>query len=241
MEKAKNEQLAYLRALDATKQCELAFELNATINGISLCEQVKAVRQITDTVGSMLQHIQNKLNKIIKTKSEKEEPKQNGETVEILLWLEDSGGKIKGDVVLKELIESEKIHEFYILSQKFKVIVNAPLVQLIVLPVIIYANSIIQPTKYKMLYARRELTDFSWYKSLDKKTWEKVGHKYGLKTRDADINYYLKLQCIPRSKHSSGPAYEVISENTVKAMPALPKCPFEERHQYTPTKLTDKE
>lgn len=241
METAKNERLAYLRALDATNQCELAFKLSATINGTILCEQVKAVRQITDTVGSMLQHIQNKLNKILKTKLDETVPEQGGKIVEIPVWLEDTAEKIEGNVVLKELIEPEKVYEFYIVGQKFTVVVNAPLVQLIVLPVIIYANSVIQPIKYKMLYTRREDTDFVWYKSVDRKTWDVIGYKFILKTKESHINHYLKLRCVPRSKHSCGPAYEVISENTVIAMPALPTCPFEQRHQYTPTKLTDKQ
>lgn len=243
MEKDQNQQIAYLRELDATKQCELAFYINSSINGIALCENVKAVRKVTDTVGSMLQHITNKLNKLIKEKnnSEQEENDENGKCAEIPSWFEYNGEKINGNVVLKTLIKPEKVYLFCILSQKFKVFVNAPLVQMISLPIVIYASAVIQPTRCKMIYSSKDYNDFTWFKSTDKKTWTKVGTKYNYRTKASDVNHYLKLQCVPKTKYSSGPVFEVISEDTVIALPSLPKCPFDKRHKHTPSKLTDKE
>lgn len=234
----KKEQLAHLRALHATNQCELTFHLTDTINGLYFDEDVKAVRQITDTVGSLLSHIRNKLNREIKKIKENE---IENESFIIPLSLKHDAELISEDTVLKTLIQHERINIFEILSQKFKVTVNAPLVQLISLPVVMYASSMVEPTRCKILYAKRDMSEFQWFRSADKQNWSIVGTKYAYRIKKDDVNNYLKFRCIPKRRNICGSAYEVVSIDTVKAVPTIPKCPFEERHKYTPRKLTGKE
>lgn len=239
MENHNNEtqKLAYLRELHSTNQCELAFYLSDTINGIVFNENVKAVRKITDTVGSLLQHIQNKLIR----KSADRRGANDKLLTEIPVWLEDKDKKLEENVILKDLIQTEKVYSFYILKQQFKVVVNTPLVQCAHLPVVIYVNSVIQPIRFKTLHTIRDISVYEWYSSEDKENWVKVGQKYTYKTKESDVGRYLKYRCIPKSRNGCGPAYEIISENRVRTLPRLPKCPFEERHQHTRSKLTDKE
>ncbi|KAJ2953565.1 hypothetical protein O0L34_g1166 [Tuta absoluta] len=48
----------------------------------------------------------------------------------------------------------------------------------------------------------------------------------------------LKLECIPENDTTTGPAVETISKNVVEAGPG--RCPFEDRHVFTATKLSGK-
>lgn len=231
--------LAYLRSLHLTNQCELTFHLCDTINGIDLNEEIKALRTITDTVGSLLQHIKNKLNKLIKTK-------KNTETytpVEIPLRLEYQNKVLESDEVLQDIIKHNTVHVFHILNERFKVIVNAPLIQVAVLPAVLFRKSIVQPVQFEGLLTAKHVCEHEWYSSVDKEVWVKVGDKYTYKIRDEDVGRYLKFRCIPKSfKGVVGPAYEVVSEGVVLTVPPVPKkCPFHARHQYTPTKLTGKQ
>lgn len=242
MENCKTSQkIAYIRALQATNQCELTFHFKDTIHGTALNEEIKAVRQITDTVASLLLHTQNKLIKLSKVKSVNAEGETEEVVTKVPMRLEENNVQIDDEVVLKDIIETGKVDTFYVLQQRFSVEVNAPLVQLAVLPTVFYAKAIVQPIKFRYLYTSRTISIYEWYKSLDKKNWEKVGDKFTYKIKASDINYYIKFRCVPKSVHCSGPPYEVISESTVKALPGLPKCPFEERHKQTPKKLTGKE
>lgn len=236
------EHIAYFRALDATNQCELTFTLN--LPGINTnVTEVKAVRQITDTVDSLLTHIQKKVKKLIQMKNNPTLSNNDNDQhhMPIPVVLTENGQDINGDVICKTLIQTHKYLEFTILHQIFRVIVNAPLVQLITLPVVIYADCMIQPTRCKTVYTRRDLSTCEWYKSTDFNTWIKVGSNFTYKTKKTDLNCYLKFHFLPRNKHVEGPMYEITSETTVQALPPLPDCPFETRQKYTKTKLTGKE
>lgn len=236
----KKQKLAYLCSLPSTNQCELQFRLCDSINGIVLNEEIKAVRAISDTVGSMLQHTRNKLNKLIKTKSE-------GVTctpVEFALRLEyEDGTAIEWNVVLQSLIRKVPICVFYILQERFKVIVDAPLVQLVCLPAMIFEQSVVQPEKFEAIRTKKYMCQNEWYRSTDKKNWVKVGENLSYKIQDSDLGHYLKFRCVPKTRNSVlGPSYEVISEGTVMKIAQLPsKCPFEDRHLHTPAKLTGKQ
>lgn len=230
---------AYLRKLHFTHQCELVFHLNDTVDGVSINEEIKVLRQVTDTVGSMLQHIKNKLKKMVRS-SFGHKLNEEDETIDISLWSDDNKRKIEDNVVLDKLFLN-KVYIFCILRQKFMVLVNTPLVQIATLPSVMFTKSAIQPTKLKTLYSDKKYCIYEWYRSIDKENWEKVGGKFMYCSKATDLDHYLKFRCVPKSRNSSGTAYEVVSESTVKALPDVPKCPFEDRHKHTPTKLTDKE
>lgn len=231
--------IAYLRSLKLKNQCELTFHICDTINGVVLNEEIKALRTITDTVGSLLQHIKNKLNKLIKTK-------KNAETytpVEIPLRLEYQNQVVESDEVLQDIIKNKTVHVFHILNVRFKVIVNAPLIQIAVLPTVLFKKSIVQPVQFEGLLTAKHVCEHEWYSSVDKKVWVKVGDKFTYKIRDEDVGCYLKFRSTPKSfKGVIGPAYEVVSEGVVLTVPPVPKtCPFHARQQYTPAKLTGKQ
>lgn len=238
--------IAYFRALNYTHQCELSFWLKISKKEFgTIEEQINAVRQITDTVSSLLQHIQNKINKLIATKNKTELQEAN----EILcdsdiynIALKVNGDIIPGDMDCKSLIETNKEGiQFEIFQQKYDVIVNAPLVQAVHLPVVIYANFVVQPIRCKTLYTDRKLSKYKWYKSQDRTHWSEIGRKFTYKTKNSDLHHFLKFEFIPRNISSEGPIYEVISENPVGEVPQAPKCPFQERHEHTKCKLTGKE
>lgn len=241
----KNKQIAYFRALDSTHQCELSFYLKTSSKEAAglTGEQIIAVRQITDTVSSLLQHIQKKINKLIITKNNKEECIQQPQPLSCIhVALKADGEDIKSDTVCKSLFTNNRKNlQFEIFQQKYDIVVNAPLVQAVHLPVIIFANFDIQPTRCKTLYTNRKLSECRWYKSQDRNQWLEVGKKFSYKTKDTDLDHFLKFQFIPRNKSSQGPVYEVISQNPVQQIPRAPRCPFEERHDRIESKLTGKE
>lgn len=236
---------AYFRALDQTHQCELSFLLKISLKEVGIIEQeINAVRQITDTVSSLLQHIHNKINKLISTKSNTEQNcvKEPHLLSYIHIALKVNDEDVPGDTVCQALFtENTKTVQFEIFEQKYNVIVNAPLVQAIHLPVIIYANFEIQPTRCKTLYTDRTLSECKWYRSKDCIEWSEIGQKFSYKTKQHDLDHFLKFQFIPRNKSSEGPVYEVVSENKVQQIPKAPRCPFEERHEHIKSKLTGKE
>ncbi|RZC38018.1 hypothetical protein BDFB_005507 [Asbolus verrucosus] len=239
-----NKEIAYLREFVSIKQCELMFPLKVQLDNVGLLqEEVRAVRQATDTVGSLLQHIVNKINKSIKKLKTKQNTCENEESeVEIKLALKNGQTQkpLKSKMVLKNLITSNmKDVEFSIFNQRYTVLINAPFVKEIKLPVILYSNFSVQASRCHVLFAENNASKFSWYKSKDKENWTKVADSYRYKTVDDDVGHYLKLICVPCNNVLKGPPAEVISENKVEKIGDLPSCPFEKRHKYTSQKLDD--
>jgi 2',5'-phosphodiesterase len=230
---------AYLRELTATKQCELMFALKVDIESLgTLQEEVRAVRQLTDTVESLLQHIMNKIKHSIKVMKEQRSDCENKEVkINITLKKSSSRKHINPKMVLHDLINSTRNMEFQVFTQRFFVVVNAPLVKEMKLPLILYCNYSVQPIRLSMLFAENSVCQYSWYKSEDKLNWTKVANTYKYTIDDADIGHYLKLVCVPCNSILTGPPAEIVSENKVERMGTLPTCPFEERHRFTTEKL----
>lgn len=240
--------IAYFRNTRQSGQCELSFTLiTSLVNFGSIHEEVTAVRQITDTVNSLIVHVQNKLRKLIKDKfSSDDEDQENQPIVEVPVSLTRAGKKIKPSMRLENLPDSMKNSIEPIILQvfdnKYQLTYNVPVIKLIKLPEILYANFAIQPVKFNAMFTDHQKSSYHWYKSSNKIDWKKVGDKYHYFIQEEDECSYLKFKCVPVSASDLiGPAYEVITENKVEILNKLPNCPFEKRHEYTKHSLIGKE
>ncbi|XP_044266913.1 2',5'-phosphodiesterase 12-like isoform X2 [Tribolium madens] len=233
---------AYLREFELKNQCELLFNLNVELPKIGvLQEEVRAVRRSTDTVESLLQHIVNKIEHSIK-KLKKQDQIKSDDEVQVNISLKNAliQKPIKSKMILKNLINSKMTNvEFEIFDQRYMVVINAPLVKEIKLPQVLYANYEVQPSRLYILFGDKNSSKFIWFKSKDKATWTKVGNTSRYKPSDEDVDHYIKLVCVPCCSVLTGPATEVVSDCKVVEMGDLPMCPFEKRHEFTTTQLTD--
>lgn len=227
---------AYLRELVHFNQCELVFSLKIEPEwfGKSIQEEIRSVRQATDTVQSLVDHTSNKIIKLLKDVTEQE---IEAKSVNVSLTIKDQN--VIGDTPCKLLIAGDSKHlVLKVLDQHWKVVLNAPLVQLLILPFVFYVDYSTRAKKFKTLFTIKELCEFAWYRSLDKQTWSEVGKDFFYKPAKGDLNSYLKLRCVPKNKTDTGPVVEVVSETPVIEMPALPRCPFEDRQKHTKSYLS---
>lgn len=227
---------AFLRELVHFNQCELVFLLKIEPGrfGKSIQEEIRSVRQATDTVQSLLDHTSNKILKLIKDVTEKE---IEAESVNISLRIKDQ--KVIGDTPCKLLVGGDSKHlVLQVFDQHLKVVLNAPLVQILILPFVFYVDYSTRARKFKTLFTIKELCEFVWYRSLDKQNWLEVGKDFFYKPVKGDLNSYLKLKCVPKNKTDTGPVVEVVSETPVIEMPPLPHCPFEDRQKHTRSYLS---
>lgn len=233
---------AYLREFASKNQCELMFNLNVKLEKLGfLQEEVRAVRGLTDTVESLLNHTVNKIQKLIKTVKDETKVALDEEIkVNVSLKNALTGKPIKGKRVLKSLIDSNLTNiEFKIFNQVYFVIINAPLVKDLKLPKVLFANYEVQPCKLYILFGDNTSNQFTWFKSQDKITWTQVGKSLRYTPSEEDIGFYLKLVCVPCNEVLTGPKAEAVSECQVAALGELPECPFERRHQFTTQKLSN--
>lgn len=239
-------QYAYFREFTHSNQFELLFNIDTVVPSLGIFkEEIKAVRGVADTVSSLLQHIKNKIFKILKDKYIQNE--DNGEDFsekfEIPISLKSNAKDIKSNMGLmafRNNLLKDQFIIFQVFDQQYTVLPNAPLIKQIKLPPVLYTNCCIQPYKYSTVFTENKKSLFIWYKSLDKIKWVETGRGFGYITKDTDVGYYLRVLCKPVNNIGiHGPSAEAVSESTVEKMGDLPKCPFEKRHQYTKEKLTD--
>uniref|UniRef100_A0A1Y1MGS2 Endonuclease/exonuclease/phosphatase domain-containing protein n=1 Tax=Photinus pyralis TaxID=7054 RepID=A0A1Y1MGS2_PHOPY len=230
-----NKEKAHLRELVQTNQCELIFPLHLTKenSGIVWNGEIHSVRACTDVMQSFLSHTQRKIVKLLETKGVSD--------IEVPVRLTVNGTDVKGDTTCKQFVEKPKKNlVFTIFNQSFEVIINAPLVQQIIIPRTLYVHYSYQPLKFKSIYTEKELSDFIWCTSTDCEVWTEVCKNFRFKPSNKDLNKHVKLKCIPRNVHSTGPPFEVISQTTVMEMAVIPQCPFDDRHKFTKSWLTAK-
>lgn len=220
---------AYFRHKDRD-QCELCFKLKYKNDVVNLNEDICAVRQATDSVFSLLYHIQNKINKTLQIQCEDKDI-----YLDIPICLKRNAKPVKPETILASLLQVRgELLVFELFDQFYHVIPNAPLIKYAKLPPVLYTNCSIAPVKFSTVNTDRSSSQYRWYKSMNQKNWTKVGDHFRYKTQLEDIGYYLKLVCIPKNCwNQKGPVCELISEKVVQAMLDLPECPFEKRHQYT--------
>lgn len=237
-------QYAYFREFTHTNQSELLFNIDTKVPSLGVFkEEIKAVRAVADTVSSLLQHIKNKILKIIEDKymENKVNKEDFSEKFDIPVSLKADSIPIRSNIGLKafrNILLKDQFVIFKVFDQQYIVLPNPPLIKQIKLPPVLYTSSCIQPYKYSAMFTENQKSLFIWYKSMDKINWVETARGYGYITKDSDVGYYLKVLCKPVSNIGiQGPSAEAVSESTVEKMGDLPWCPFERRHQYTKDKL----
>lgn len=225
---------AHLRLLPDKNQCELVFHLQLTDKDSTTVvdKEIHSVRANTDNIQSLLDHTKRKILKLIES------------TIllhyDVNISLVINGKPYKGKTNCKNFIEQPKDNVIItICGEGHEVILNAPYIQSITLPNVMFVNCSIEPVKFKAMYTQKGLSDFTWCTSLDKNEWVEVGRNYKYRPTLDDLNKFLKLCCVPRNANMEGPPFEVISNQSVTEMCPMPKCPFEERHEYTKVLLTN--
>lgn len=239
-------QFAYFREFTHTNQFELVFNINTEVPELGVFkEEIKAVRAMADTVSSLLQHIKNKILKILKDKYIEEKGAVDGfnDNLEIPVSLKTDKKHVKGNmglIALRNNLLKNHFTIFKVFDQQYIVLPNAPLIKQMKLPAVLYTNSCIQPIKFSSLFTDNQKSLFIWYKSEDKVKWVEVGRGFGYITKEPDVGFHLKLLCKPVNNIGiHGPQQEVVSDGVVENMGDLPLCPFASRHQYTKEKLSD--
>lgn len=234
------DKIANFRLYQRRNQCELIFHLQLTIEQCEINEQIKAVRQITDNVGSLNQHIVNKIKKLVEMTGN--EQNKNLTLPQNLLKVVLKRGEfdIKEKTILKSLFHEVNL-SIQVNEKQFPIIMNAPFIEDIKLPRILYVDCEIQPIKVKAHFMDNNKSTYLWYKSTDKQEWQKIGNEFIYKIQNDDIGHYLKFVCLPKSEYNvGGNEFVVICEDKVHELPEIPECPFEKRHVLTNKKLRNK-
>ncbi|XP_065172268.1 2',5'-phosphodiesterase 12-like [Atheta coriaria] len=230
---------ANLRFLDWNHKCTLTFTLHQpeTEKFTAINDNVYVVRQMTENVDALLKHTANKVQNVLENHLKKDEDKENQTQIDLGIALKNKNKPINGGTELTN-IQKFKHMTFSILNCMFKVIVNAPLIENIKLPEVIYTGHAVQPALLKAILANHEKSKYFWYKSKDKEHWELIGSDYHYNVAEDDVGYYLKFKCLPINIYSQGEPFEVESSGIVSRVPEVPYCPFQDRQKETPRFLT---
>lgn len=115
----------------------------------------------------------------------------------------------------------------HIAEKEYILVKNAPWIENVVLPKAMMSGFPIYPSKFECYNMNREISEFKWYKSVDKHEWMFVASGFIYIPSNADVGCFLKLACFPKNEENEGPCTEVISTIKVEANPG--KCLFERR------------
>ncbi|CAH1989855.1 unnamed protein product [Acanthoscelides obtectus] len=227
---SEDENFAHFRFYEKTGRCEFSFYLDVEIPDVGVIkEDIQAARQTSDTISSLLKHIQNKLKKSIHDKFSKD-----GICIPTSLrgTNQDLQGTMKLGTLGKSLSDGKTVM-FSIWGQEYTILYNTPFIKEMKLLPILFAGCSIKP-KFYPPFIYINMSEFVWYKSKDKEHWSEVGTGFQYCIQKGDVDHYLKLKCTPYNYvGAKGNISEVISENRVICMGELPKCPFEDRHKFT--------
>ncbi|CAH1175936.1 unnamed protein product [Phaedon cochleariae] len=236
-----NMEKAYLRYLgEDSNQFEFSFKYKN--EDLKIDRQFNFCRKLSENVEVFLSRVTTNVGKIVNKKSKKKMKKENNiqldQTVTALLYLGDKElekTKLCSDVFQ---IGNHNI-VFKLLDRNYEVIINSPWVDSMSLPMSILANFPTYPSKFDTVFTDKELSEFTWSKSVDDTTWTHVGKGFIYIPTNEDINHYLKLSCVPKNENSEGPTAEAVSVCKVDASPG--QCPFETRHNFTRERARDNE
>nr|XP_022905545.1 2',5'-phosphodiesterase 12-like [Onthophagus taurus] len=228
--------VAHLRYSEKSNQCDLRFTLEVKDEKYgTLCEEIKSVRQITDTVASLLRHTKNK---IIKLLQDKEWDIEKYEDFNISLTRKSI--PIQDEVCCKDIFQYKHMY-FNIMNNRFLVIVNAPLIISLTLPKVIYIHTVVRPI-IKAMFLHKKRSTIMWQKSKDKKKWTFVSSNFLYTARKEDSDYYFKVTYTPSNEDGVlGDVVEVISDDVVCTIPPLSVEYISARHQFTKEKLSNNE
>lgn len=191
-------------------------------------------RSLNETVGALLGRISMNVEKVANRKRKKKnQAVAETEPIEITPILLENGTEVCHDVSCRQLFGENANSEvtLKLLGNDYRVIINSPWIDGIALPTSFLANFPVYPSKLDAAFIDKDLSEYMWYKSENKKEWMQVGTGFVYYPTNSDINSYIKLQCVPKNLIAEGPSVECVSNNQVEASPGF--CPFETRHQFT--------
>lgn len=186
---------------------------------------------LENTLTRLKTSIISKVTKKKKRKSPGEDcPSGEGEDLAIKLTLNNE--EILGSVVNEEaFVQGTVLH---IDDVAIDVEINLPVVKSIKLPKNIMAGFTIFP-KIEAEFTDLSQSSYTWYRFPSKgakiEDYEEICRDMIYHSTTSDLEYFLKLSCIPKQNERIGTEYVANSPNQVEAGPGF--CPFEKRHLYT--------
>ncbi|XP_018335534.1 2',5'-phosphodiesterase 12-like [Agrilus planipennis] len=189
---------------------------------------IVAVRQVKDSVESLIGHTKNKIQGLLSKKGK--------ENVNIKVKI-TANGKPAAKYSCWDFINLENNVVLQVNEQIYDVTLNAPFVQSVLLPKVLFIENDIVPINLKVIHAVDHMCKYQWHKSKDKINWEVVGNEFRYKPKPDDLDYFLRLTIYPINRQTEGPIFQIISENEIKQLYLPIGCPFEESHRLTHSKL----
>ena len=237
----------YVRSVDGDDKVQITFDYSHKGGEM---KTFNALRPQDETISRALERIAFNVIKKVE-KKRKRQPDPGEEPAVSLKALFHDETEIPEDTSTKDALVQGNI--VTINGIKLLVQVNAPNCIGLVIPETIMACFPIYP-KIDIEFTDLDACDFCWEKIKFEETEHKdannkrqktaaeppkilqcikVCDKFSYTPTNDDIDFYLKLTCIPKSGDRTGRPYSVESKFPVTAGPGL--CPFEERQMYTKT------
>lgn len=221
---------AYFRHDEGSEQFHVTFRYINDIYGVN--RQFNLSRCLSENVGFFLSRIGANVTKAFEKKKKK---KQNEDVPNIVAKLYRNGNEVCGDIVCDQVVLDTEDLVLKILDTEYRIVLNAPWVDSLILPSIIMSGFPVYPLKLEISFAQRDQCIYSWFKSKQPTAsggnWQAIGSGYYYTPSNADLGCHLKLSCIPVNDTGEGLPTDVISKNPVEAGPG--KCPFDDRHLFT--------
>lgn len=229
---------AYLRHGENNDNFEFTFQYKNP--DLRVDRQFNFCRQLAEPTRSFLDRVKANVEKVVakKKKKKKSEP-ETLNALEICPALLVDNVEVNGDIRCGELFKPGNNVLLRLIDRDYLIVINSPWIETLTLPNSILASFPVYPSKFESVYTDKKLSEFIWFKSVNKKEWIQTGQGFVYLPSNEDINHYLKLNCIPKNEVSEGPLVEVISDVSVQASPG--ECPFDLRHVYTKSRATGKE
>ncbi|XP_059048899.1 2',5'-phosphodiesterase 12 [Achroia grisella] len=240
--KAMNLNKCYFRYVESDDKIDISFLLKVK----ETVRQFNFSRKPTENIESLLTRMGNNIQKFVTKGNKKASNELKVVTVQIY---DDKNNAISEQATCKDLFLLQSPVKLHIYDHIYEVVFNVPWVVSINLPQCILSGFPVHAENFVVQYADNRYNLYTWYKGIsinDKGNevseahikWEKLGNEYIYIPTTKDIGMKLKLECTPGNDKTSGPTVGVISKNVVEAGPGT--CPFEIRHMFTTTKLTNK-
>lgn len=198
-------------------------------------------RHLTETIGNFLSRVNTNVEKVLLKKAKRKNKKKLESEItqpQISSSILLNSQEVNDEATCKEVFQLKNNVILKILERSYFVVINSPWIDNAVLPCAILARFPVYPSKFESVDSDRKLSEFTWFKSVDKSNWSLVGTGFIYVPSNDDIGAYLKLHCIPKNNHSEGPVMELVSDVTVQADPGY--CPFETRHKFTQQRTSGK-
>lgn len=204
-------------------------------------------RKVSEGIDAFLNRVQTNLEKVVAKKSKKKKTADTVPTEEappLRISLNSPSGNPVEDVsTMGDLLErldavsrGQQTYSLAILDDSYEIQVNRPWVSNLQMPTSILAGYYVYPNRIELLFCHRDDLQFTWWRDSGS-AWSKVGEGFSYLVSNDDVSHKLKLRCSPKGdSDGSGLYFERVANCVVQAGPGM--CPFEERHLYTPHKLT---